>query len=212
VGLQTSDRSFDDVWASVGFQGLFRGAAACICRDVIFTAICFPLYKELLDMSIHPFVAGAVSGVIASFAATPPDVIKTRILAQDDHAVQQKQPQRTFLKRFPLQPAAAVAAVGGGVGTSQVALYWNMNATFIDEEEEVTPWDSYYTTQEQQPSSSISNNPWVVFRSIVENEGPSVLFSGYKERCLGAIPRFGTTLAVHDFLESYLHTHNMIVG
>ena len=75
-----------------------------------------------------------------------------------------------------------------------------------------TEVDSYYPSQERQPStySSVSTNPWVVFQSIINNEGPSVLFSGYKERCLGAIPRFGTTLAMHDVLESYIHTHYMI--
>ena len=45
VGLQTSDMTFEQVWEEVGgIKGLFRGAEACIFRDVLFTAICFPLY------------------------------------------------------------------------------------------------------------------------------------------------------------------------
>ena len=113
VGLQTSNQSFEDVWISVGgYKGLFRGASACICRDVIFTAICFPLYKELLDLGLNPFVAGAISGVISSFAATPPDVIKTRILAQDDHTMKQKQQQRQMMKVSPFPRTAALATAG----------------------------------------------------------------------------------------------------
>jgi solute carrier family 25 aspartate/glutamate transporter 12/13 len=45
VGLQTSDKSLDQVWQQVGgFKGLFRGAGACMTRDIVWTAICFPLY------------------------------------------------------------------------------------------------------------------------------------------------------------------------
>jgi solute carrier family 25 aspartate/glutamate transporter 12/13 len=47
VGLQTSDMDFQQVWTQVGgFKGLFRGAEACIFRDITFTAICFPLYQH----------------------------------------------------------------------------------------------------------------------------------------------------------------------
>ena len=49
VGLQTSDMTFPQVWNEVGgAKGLFRGAGACVFRDVLFTAICFPLYNSLV--------------------------------------------------------------------------------------------------------------------------------------------------------------------
>ena len=54
VGLQTSDMEFDEVWKEVGgFKGLFRGAEACILRDVLFTAVCFPLYAAWVDSSMN---------------------------------------------------------------------------------------------------------------------------------------------------------------
>lgn len=54
VGLQTSDMEFDQVWTQVGgFKGLFRGAEACILRDVLFTALCFPLYAALIESSMN---------------------------------------------------------------------------------------------------------------------------------------------------------------
>lgn len=50
VGLQTSDRSLAEVWTEVGgFGGLFRGSGACMARDIVFTAICFPLYTYLVQ-------------------------------------------------------------------------------------------------------------------------------------------------------------------
>lgn len=54
VGLQTSDMTFPQVWKQVGgFKGLFRGAEACILRDVLFTAVCFPLYAAWVDSSMN---------------------------------------------------------------------------------------------------------------------------------------------------------------
>lgn len=50
VGLQTSERDLQQVWSDIGgFGGLFRGAEACIARDVLFTAVCFPLYNYLVE-------------------------------------------------------------------------------------------------------------------------------------------------------------------
>jgi solute carrier family 25 aspartate/glutamate transporter 12/13 len=53
VGLQTSDMSIQQVWEEVGgVKGLFRGAEACILRDVLFTAICFPLYAYWVQADV----------------------------------------------------------------------------------------------------------------------------------------------------------------
>lgn len=48
VGLQTSEMTqVSEVFEEVGgFRGLYRGAQACILRDVLFTAVCFPLYQH----------------------------------------------------------------------------------------------------------------------------------------------------------------------
>jgi hypothetical protein len=53
-------------------------------------------------------------------------------------------------------------------------------------------------------------SPWQVLRTILKEEGPAVLFSGVSERCMGAIPRFGTTLAMHDFFEHALKQAGML--
>ena len=53
VGMQTSNMTLKEVWTEInGFHGLFRGASACMIRDVIFTAICFPLYTHFLESGI----------------------------------------------------------------------------------------------------------------------------------------------------------------
>lgn len=82
------------------FVGLYKGAAACLLRDVPFSAIYFPAYasfKETLRerkiaqdaaegnfdsdgvSAAHLLIAGAAAGVPAAFLTTPADVIKTRL-------------------------------------------------------------------------------------------------------------------------------------
>ena len=129
-----------------------------------------------------------MSGVVASFAATPPDVVKTRILSQDKWTQERK-------KKQP-QPAAQLPVMVTANLDSTLALSGNStSADWVQQlggGEDFTS-QSYYNAEDR--------NPIVVARTIIEREGSGVLFSGVSERCIGAIPRFGTTLAMHDFLE-----------
>ena len=80
----------------LGFLGLYKGAGACLMRDVPFSAIYFPAYasfKETLRQrseeksgqvskgvtATNLLIAGAAAGVPAAFLTTPADVIKTRL-------------------------------------------------------------------------------------------------------------------------------------
>mmetsp|Transcript_14319 Transcript_14319/g.20445 ORF Transcript_14319/g.20445 Transcript_14319/m.20445 type:complete len:427 (+) Transcript_14319:58-1338(+) len=71
-------------------ENLYRGAEACILRDVVFSAILFPIYSHVkIDFipAIFPnlstfwcgILAGSISAAPASFLATPADVVKTRV-------------------------------------------------------------------------------------------------------------------------------------
>jgi hypothetical protein len=88
--------TFREVWDEVGgVRGLFRGAGVCIARDVLWTAVCFPLYaawtsgessmnRKCFDtydlrpdffwifpqLFLVAFIAGALSGAFASGVAT----------------------------------------------------------------------------------------------------------------------------------------------
>jgi len=208
VGLQTSDLSFWQVWKTVGgFGGLFRGAEACILRDVLFTAVCFPLYASLVDSGMNTFAAGAVSGVVSSFVATPPDVIKTRILSQDKLSQQKRQigtisQQQQQHMSYPTSPAGTSSSDPVASFASSAAMYPSDSTAAI-----ATPILATAQQQQQKSSSSTPNdekNPFVIGKQIAEREGAAVLFSGVTERCVGAIPRFGTTMAVHDLLEDFV--------
>ncbi|EGD90027.1 hypothetical protein H112_02501 [Trichophyton rubrum D6] len=75
---------------NLGLMGLYKGASACLLRDVPFSAIYFPTYSHLkTDFFgesptkklgvIQLLTAGAIAGMPAAYLTTPCDVIKTRL-------------------------------------------------------------------------------------------------------------------------------------
>lgn len=75
---------------NLGLVGLYKGATACLARDVPFSAIYFPTYshlkKDLFGESptkklgiFQLLTAGAIAGMPAAYLTTPFDVIKTRL-------------------------------------------------------------------------------------------------------------------------------------
>ncbi|KAI5801220.1 mitochondrial carrier domain-containing protein [Geopyxis carbonaria] len=75
---------------NLGLVGLYKGASACLLRDVPFSAIYFPAYAHLKKdyfgesptkkLGILPLLAaGAIAGMPAAYLTTPCDVIKTRL-------------------------------------------------------------------------------------------------------------------------------------
>lgn len=79
----------------LGLPGLYRGASACLLRDVPFSAIYFPTYAHIKKdiFNYDPsnkrcrnklktwelLVSGGLAGMPAAFLTTPCDVIKTRL-------------------------------------------------------------------------------------------------------------------------------------
>lgn len=75
---------------NLGLVGLYKGASACLLRDVPFSAIYFPTYshlkKDVFGESptkklgvLQLLTAGAIAGMPAAYMTTPCDVIKTRL-------------------------------------------------------------------------------------------------------------------------------------
>jgi len=72
----------------LGFLGLYKGASACLLRDVPFSAIYFPAYASAKEWCtgdkekaspLDLLLAGAMAGAPAASLTTPADVIKTRM-------------------------------------------------------------------------------------------------------------------------------------
>ena len=76
----------------LGFVNLYKGARACLLRDIPFSAIFFPVYahsKTALQNEngknslFSLFCAGIIGGVPAAVSCTPADVIKTRLQVKE---------------------------------------------------------------------------------------------------------------------------------
>ncbi|KAJ1513719.1 mitochondrial aspartate-glutamate transporter agc1 [Coelomomyces lativittatus] len=74
----------------LGLRGLYKGASACLLRDIPFSSIYFSAYSHLkkevfLESPQHKLTmlellsAGALAGMPAAYLTTPADVIKTRL-------------------------------------------------------------------------------------------------------------------------------------
>jgi solute carrier family 25 (mitochondrial aspartate/glutamate transporter), member 12/13 len=91
-------QSFREIVRDLGFPGLYRGALACLLRDIPFSAIYFPVYalckNHLANFhddgtGIVPkaaslsdlLLAGTLAGVPAALLTTPCDVIRLRLQA-----------------------------------------------------------------------------------------------------------------------------------
>jgi Ca2+-binding EF-hand superfamily protein/CRP-like cAMP-binding protein len=90
-GLGLNYMTFSQVTADLGLSGLYKGAAACLLRDIPFGAIYFPTYAACLEYLVNRqdtpghasaaniLVAGTVAAIPASFLTTPMDFVKTRL-------------------------------------------------------------------------------------------------------------------------------------
>jgi solute carrier family 25 aspartate/glutamate transporter 12/13 len=90
-------QTFRDIVRDLGFPGLYRGALACLLRDIPFSAIYFPVYAlcknhlanrhDEASGLIHKaslsdlLLAGTLAGVPAALLTTPCDVIRLRLQA-----------------------------------------------------------------------------------------------------------------------------------
>lgn len=88
--LDVPKRSALWIVKNLGVVGLYKGASACLLRDVPFSAIYFPAYAHLKKDVFHEgpdhkltitelLTAGAIAGMPAAYFTTPADVIKTRL-------------------------------------------------------------------------------------------------------------------------------------
>lgn len=89
-GEEVTKRSAMWIVRHLGLVGLYKGASACLLRDMPFSAIYFPTYSHLkrdyfgesptkkLGI-LQLLTAGAIAGMPAAYLTTPCDVIKTRL-------------------------------------------------------------------------------------------------------------------------------------
>ncbi|XP_035704777.1 mitochondrial glutamate carrier 2 [Folsomia candida] len=91
-GNMSSRRVLIDLLKKHGFAGLFRGFGATGGRNIFFSVVYFPVFYKIndwspknikesgsLSSSTWAFLSGCVAGGVGAAAATPWDVVKTRM-------------------------------------------------------------------------------------------------------------------------------------
>ena len=90
-GLGLHRMSFSQIVANFGVSGLYKGAAACLLRDIPFGAIYFPAYAVCMDYlatsegsaaassSTNILLSGTLAAVPAAVLTNPMDFVKTRL-------------------------------------------------------------------------------------------------------------------------------------
>jgi solute carrier family 25 (mitochondrial aspartate/glutamate transporter), member 12/13 len=200
--LQTSKMTVKEVLSQMQSLGdLYQGAEACLARDMVFSAILFPLYAHLKVALLALFVGGmGVSAGSASFWAdllagsfaagpaalisTPADVVKTRLQQARDAGEGSEEAillGRTQIESFQ-QPKVQVSFAS----SDRMALV-------------------------QEVEAKDKSSFFALMGSIASEEGPEVLFSGWFERIVRSVPQFGVTLATFDLLNNYAVNHGWLL-
>lgn len=80
LNKNTSKFTIIDAYKQIGgYKGMYKGVGLCVCRDIPFSGIYFPLYDLLSTNYMNNYLSSLIAGSIAAFTCTPIDVIKTRI-------------------------------------------------------------------------------------------------------------------------------------
>jgi solute carrier family 25 aspartate/glutamate transporter 12/13 len=94
MAAEAGKTSAVNVVKELGFLGLYKGASACLLRDIPFSAIYFPVYAHMklytadengYNKPSSLFLSAMTAGVPAAYLCTPADVIKTRLQVRNYH-------------------------------------------------------------------------------------------------------------------------------
>ncbi|CAB9505553.1 Mitochondrial aspartate-glutamate transporter AGC1 [Seminavis robusta] len=201
--IQTSQMGAKEVLSQLhGLADLYQGAGACVARDVVFSAVLFPLYAHTKVafaaalVGICPpetvtfwanLLAGSIAAGPAAMISTPADVVKTRL--QQARASPPPMKVGTPLtessssnNNLPSNNRGSPVPLRAASSSSQLSMAKNTVGVVEDEEKA---------------------SMFQVMNDIATKEGPDVLFSGWAERVVRSVPQFGVTLAVFDLLNNY---------
>ena len=181
--LQTSDMTIQDVMKQIkGLADLYEGAGACVMRDVVFSAVLFPVYS-------HAKVAmqAALLGVLAYMHGADPAMMMNN--GGNDAALMFW--ANMLAGSMAAAPAAFILTPADVIKTRLQQARKQEDS----EDDDVKKYDSFLHAGSE----------------IINEEGPQVLFSGALERVVRSVPQFGVTLAVFDVVTSFAINHGLML-
>lgn len=200
--LQTSQMTVKEVVSQLeGFADLYQGAGACIARDVVFSAVLFPVYAHsnvalaaaLMGMGVDSasfwadLLAGSFAAAPAALISTPADVVKTRLQQARSEDVDSE--------------TALLGKLIKGDDNHDPHHHAAVQMQFT------SPSQLTMSTSPMKDEASF----FVVMSSMAQDEGVEVLFSGWFERVVRSVPQFGVTLAMFDLLNTYAVNHGWLL-
>lgn len=187
VRLQTDPRRLSVLATlrELGLAGLFQGGGACVLRDASFSAILFPTYRY----------AKEAFGVSAGHSVGPFWLFLSGLLAAAPAAF-----CTTPLDVIKTRQQAARCESGGPGGSVVVESKTRRSTETLE-----MALDEVCDVAEPEARGLLD-----VARSVVDEEGAAVLFSGALERVLRSAPQFGVTLALYDVLNQLAQAQGLL--
>lgn len=158
-------KSVFEIVRELGLRGLYRGAPACLLRDVPFSSIYFPSYAHIKKniFGLDPgkpgkrssleawelLVAGAVAGMPAAFLTTPCDVVKTRIQSKPQPGIQPYVGISNTFKRIVMEEGAGALFKGGIARVCRSSPQFGFTLAAYELFQKTIPLSLFYDTESQ---------------------------------------------------------------
>lgn len=181
-GKIANPKSALEVVRELGLRGLYRGAGACLLRDIPFSSIYFPTYANIKKriFGLDPgkpgkrssleawelLVSGALAGMPAAFLTTPCDVIKTRIQTKPKPGNEPYTGIGSTFRRILVEEGPRAFFKGGFARICRSSPQFGFTLAAYELFQKTLPLNLFYDTegavQQNQPplsSSSTSSSP-----------------------------------------------------
>jgi solute carrier family 25 aspartate/glutamate transporter 12/13 len=190
VKMQTSSMTAKEVMQELDNpMDLYNGASACLVRDMLFSAILFPLYQQLKLLLLPIFAAG-----LLALAGGPDAALAHAVTSADTFGETAAFWSDLVAGSLAAGPAAVLSTPADVIKTRiQQARQGNENQ--IMNGENVAKGAVVYPSFQGKDAGFFQ-----VGSTIVAQEGIMVLGSGWLERVVRSTPQFGVTLALFDVL------------
>jgi solute carrier family 25 (mitochondrial aspartate/glutamate transporter), member 12/13 len=125
--------SFSRVAVDLGVSGLYKGAAACLLRDIPFGAIYFPAYAACKEYLVHRegstgaasastlLLSGTMAAIPASLITSPADMIKTRLQVIPRHGEMAYNEIGDCIRKVYAQEGISAFFKGSGFRVARIA-------------------------------------------------------------------------------------------
>lgn len=187
-GKIVNPKSALDIVRELGLKGLYRGAGACLLRDIPFSSIYFPTYANIKKylFGLDPgkpgkksnldawelLASGGLAGIPAAVFTTPSDVIKTRIQTKAKPGEIQYTGVFNTFKRILVEEGPRAFFKGGIARVCRSSPQFGFTLAAYELFQKTLPLSLFYENDSEKSKQSLNSSSQVVVAnpiSISEN-------------------------------------------